>query len=107
MTAPFSVHQVAINFTGAWTQALAGNPAPLVMPDGSINLYFTAVPCPPNSGALASNCIAVAKAKNWEGPFEMNAAKHPITYPESEDPSVFRVSLHNTVLAQRFVKVVR
>lgn len=82
---------VAINFTGSWTGALAGNPAPLVMPDGSINLYFTAVPCPPNSGAKASNCIAVATSRNgFEGPFEMNAAPHPITYPESEDPSVFR-----------------
>ena len=83
--------QVPINFTGAWTGALAGNPAPLVMPDGSVNLYFTAVPCPPNSGAKASNCIAVATSTNgFEGPFEMRAARHPITYPESEDPSVFR-----------------
>ena len=81
---------VPINFTGSWTNALAGNPAPLVMPDGSINLYFTATPCPPNSGAKASNCIAVATSTSgYEGPFEMNAASHPITYPESEDPSVF------------------
>jgi hypothetical protein len=83
--------QVPINFTGAWTGALAGNPAPLLMPDGSVNLYFTAVPCPPNSGAKAANCIAVATSTNgFAGPFEMRAAKHPITYPESEDPSVFR-----------------
>jgi len=61
------------------------------MPDGSVNLYFTATPCPPNSGALASNCIAVATSnEGWSGPFQMNAAPHPITYPESEDPSVFR-----------------
>jgi hypothetical protein len=82
--------QIGINFTGSWTNSLAGNPAPLVMPDGSINLYFTAVPCPPNSGAKASNCIAVASSPTWEGPFQMRAAQHPITYPESEDPSVFR-----------------
>ena len=83
--------QVPINFTGSWTSALAGNPAPLVMPDGSVNLYFTAVPCPPNSGAKAANCIAVATSTSgFAGPFEMRAARHPITYPESEDPSVFR-----------------
>lgn len=82
---------VPINFTASWTSALAGNPAPLVMPDGSINLYFTAVPCPPNSGAKASNCIAVATSTTgYEGPFQMRAAQHPVTYPESEDPSVFR-----------------
>jgi hypothetical protein len=81
---------VFINFTGSWTSALAGNPAPLIMPDGSVNLYFTATPCPPNSGALASNCIAVATGASWDGPFSMNEQQHPITYPESEDPSVFR-----------------
>ena len=82
---------VPINFTGAWTSGLAGNPAPLVMPDGTINLYFTAVPCPKDAGALAPNCIAVATSTTgWGGPFQMNAQKEPITYPESEDPSVFR-----------------
>ena len=82
---------VPINFTGSWTDALAGNPAPLVMPDGSVNLYFTATPCPPNSGAKASNCIAVATSTTGSlGPYQMRAARHPITYPESEDPSVFR-----------------
>lgn len=81
---------VSINFTGSWTAALAGNPAPLMMPDGSVRLYFTATPCPPNSGALAANCIAVATSSNWSGPFSMNAAPHPITYPESEDPFVFQ-----------------
>ena len=80
---------VYINFTGSWTNALAGNPAPLVLKDGSVNLYFTAVPCPPNSNSLAPNCIAVATATSWEGPYTMNEAKRPITYPESEDPSVF------------------
>lgn len=82
--------QIPINFTGSWTTALAGNPAPLVMPDGSINLYFTAVPCPKNSGALAPNCIAMATSTTgFEGPYQMNAAPHPIFYPESEDPSAF------------------
>lgn len=83
--------QVPINFTGAWTTALAGNPAPLLMPDGSYNLYFTAVPCPPNSGAKAPNCIAMATSTSgYLGPYQMHAAKRPITFPESEDPSVFR-----------------
>lgn len=86
----FNNSGVSINFTGSWTTQLAGNPAPFVMPDGSVRLYFTATPCPPQSGALAPNCIAVATADSWAGPFTMNAAPTPITYPESEDPSVFR-----------------
>lgn len=81
---------VPINATGAWG-SFVGNPAPLMMPDGSINLYFTARPCPPNSGALVSNCIAMATSTTgWAGPFQMKAAQNPITFPESEDPSVFR-----------------
>ena len=33
---------LSINYTGSWTTTLAGNPAPLELPDGSVNLYFTA-----------------------------------------------------------------
>jgi alpha-L-fucosidase len=80
---------VAINFTGSWTSALAGNPAPLLLPNGSALLYFTATPCPPGSGALAPNCIAVAVADSWRGPYDLRAAPRPVTYPESEDPFVF------------------
>ena len=81
---------VVINFTNSWTNGLAGNPAPLInQQDGSVKLYFTAVPCPPNSNSKAPNCIAVATAESWEGPYSMNEAKTPITYPESEDPFVF------------------
>ena len=36
----------------------------------------------------------------------MNAAQHPITYPESEDPSVFRVSLLKTSVIERFDKCI-
>jgi hypothetical protein len=88
-TREFNNQGVAINFTGSWTSGLAGNPAPLLMPDGSARLYFTATPCPPNSGALVPNCIAVATAAEWSGPYTMNGATRPVTYPESEDPFVF------------------
>jgi hypothetical protein len=86
----FNNSGVFINFTSSWTTGLAGNPAPLIFPNGSAVLYFTAVPCPPNSGALAPNCIAAAFADSWEGPFDLQGASHPITYPESEDPFVFQ-----------------
>jgi hypothetical protein len=80
---------VSIDFAGSWTQGLAGNPAPIVMPDGSVNLFFTATPCPPNSGAMAPNCIALATSTSgYLGPYKASAA--PVTFPESEDPSVFR-----------------
>lgn len=90
-TRAFNNTGVFINFTNSWTTALAGNPAPLLLDNGTALLYFTATPCPPNSGALAANCIAVAVSENgWSGPFDMRQAPHPITYPESEDPFVFR-----------------
>jgi hypothetical protein len=89
-TRAFNNTGVFINFTGSWTTYLAGNPAPLIFPNGSAILFFTATPCPPNSGALAPNCIAAAYADSWDGPYSMRGASHPITYPESEDPFVFR-----------------
>lgn len=81
---------IYVNWTGSWTSSIAGNPAPFIFPNGTVLLYFTATPCPPGSGALVPNCIAVARAERWDGVYEMMAAPHPITYPESEDPSVFQ-----------------
>jgi hypothetical protein len=82
---------VTINITGSWTTSgLVGNPAPLVNADGSVNLYFTATPCPAGHGALNANCIAMARAPSWDGVYQMDAAPRPITYPESEDPFVWR-----------------
>jgi len=69
---------------------MAGNPAALMEPDGSVKLYFTSRPCPPNSGAKAPNCIAMATAPSWDAVYQMNAVARPITFPESEDPSVFK-----------------
>ena len=82
---------VPINSTGSWaTWGMAGNPFPLPMPDGSMNLFFTAGPCC-EGGCRTTNSIAMATSKNgWRGPFEMNAAPRPVAYPENEDPSVFR-----------------
>lgn len=98
-TREFNNTGIVIDFNGSWTSALAGNPAPLLLPNGSALLYFTATPCPANSGALAANCIAVATASSWAGPYSLNAAKTPVScYTnssgglsciESEDPFVF------------------
>lgn len=79
----------AVNTTGSWTPVPAGNFAPLRLANGTVLLYFTGSPCPAGSGALATNCIAVAVGDRWTGPFQMHAAQRPITYPESEDPNVW------------------
>ncbi len=34
------------------------------LPSCAVRLYFTATPCPPQSGALAPNCIAVATGES-------------------------------------------
>ena len=82
---------VLINCTGSWTaDCLVGNPAPFVFSNGTVNLYFTATTCPPGSGNLAPPCIAMARADNFSGPYTLATPSRPITYPESEDPSVFR-----------------
>ena len=80
---------VIINNTGSWSsEGFVGNPAPLVLPNGSVRLYFTARNCPAGHGALNGNCIAVAQAETWAGPYQMYAPR-PATYPESEDPFAF------------------
>eukprot|EP00035_Acanthoeca_spectabilis_P039493 m.62749 g.62749 ORF g.62749 m.62749 type:complete len:467 (+) comp9626_c0_seq1:559-1959(+) len=71
---------------GAWPQS-ATNPSPLVLPNGSVRLYFTAAdnaaPC-----GLYSNCIGVAQSDHgWEGPFV--PSPHHLSNVESEDPNVF------------------
>ena len=82
---------VSINCTGSWTaDCLVGNPAPFVFANGTVNLYFTATTCPPGSGNLAPPCIAMARADNFSGPYTIATPSRPITYPESEDPSVWR-----------------
>ena len=90
-TRAFNNSGVSINCTGSWTKdCLVGNPAPFVFPNGTVNLYFTATTCPPNSGNLAPPCIAMARADSYAGPYQLATPSRPITYPESEDPSVFR-----------------
>lgn len=71
---------------GAWPQS-ATNPSPLVLPNGSIRLYFTS-PDKANPCGLVDNCIGVAQSnEGWEGPFLPFA--HHLTNLESEDPNVF------------------
>lgn len=87
-TRAFDNQPLKINFdpSGAWPQA-ATNPSPLVLPNGSIRLYFTngddERPC-----GLATNCIGVAQSDTgWEGPFVPHS--HHLTNLESEDAHVF------------------
>ena len=86
---------VVINNTGAWAeQGLVGNPAPLFFANGSVNLYFTGRTCPPAPPGHMPwrnpTCIAVAHADSWNGTYQMYEAQLPVTYPESEDPTVFQ-----------------
>ncbi len=86
---PFDNQPVTIEYNSdraVWPQS-ATNPSPLEMPDGSVNLYFTS-PDTLNPCGLVTNCIGMATSKNgWRGPF-IPVEEH-ITYPESEDATVF------------------
>jgi len=77
---------IAYDKSGAWPQS-ATNPSPLILPNGSIRLYFTSAddlnPC-----GLVSNCIGMAQSDTgWEGPFYPHS--HHLTNLESEDSFVF------------------
>ncbi len=67
---------VSIDFTGSWAVngANGGNPAPFYFPNGTTLLYFTAAPCPSDWGSLAPNCVAVARAESWQGPYTITSA---------------------------------
>lgn len=81
---------VSINFTAPWSQFIAGNPAPFIFENGTILLYYSAQPCPQGWGGTGT-CISVARADSWKGPYTTLGAL-PMTFPESEDPSVFRTA---------------
>ena len=77
--------------TGSWATGgvNGGNPAPLFFANGTALLYFSANPCPPGWGNISpgNNCIGVARAAHWAGPY--TALPLPVTHPESEDAHVF------------------
>ena len=81
-TRAFNNSFLPVNVTGSWTGGIT-NPAPFINADGSVLLYFAGSPCPPGWG-LAPNCIGMATAPSWEGPYQVHAAPAPITRPESE-----------------------
>ena len=85
---------VEIDFAGSWATAVnGGNPAPFFFVNGTVLLYFSANPCPPNWGnkVPGNNCIGVAVADSWRGPYSVARANAlPVTHPESEDAHLFR-----------------
>ena len=87
-TRAFGNAPLNINYssTGAWPQN-ATNPSPLVLPDGTVRLYFTQGDAD-NPCGLVSNCIGVAESKTgWDGVFQ--PSPHHLTNLESEDSHVF------------------
>jgi hypothetical protein len=85
---------ISVDLTGSWAETggtNGGNPAPLVLPNGTILLYYSANPCPPNWGnsVPTNNCIGVARSTTgMKGPY-ISANPLPVTAPESEDAAVF------------------
>jgi hypothetical protein len=76
---------------GGWSSSVnGGNPSPLFFANGTVLMYYSANPCPPDWGNASpgNNCIGVAVGTSWRGPF--TAAPLAITHPESEDAFVFR-----------------
>ena len=72
-----------------WYRLAVTNPAPLVLPNGTVLLYFTGNPDSvraPNTG----NAIAVARAPHWSGPYTVLDTLGGLTSPDAEDPVVFR-----------------
>ena len=82
---------LVFTFDGSWaTDTNGANPAPFFFANGTVLMYFSANPCPPNWGNTVpgNNCIGVARGDSWAGPFA--ALPLPVTHPESEDAHVFR-----------------
>lgn len=80
---------LTVNTSSAPWISSVSNPAPYIFPNGTTLLFHSAAHCPPNWGALAPECIGLARADSWEGPFT-ELFPLPITAPESEDPFVWR-----------------
>jgi alpha-L-fucosidase len=68
---------------GSWEQYLVSNSSPLVMPDGSILLYYKGVE------ALRTNAIGVARATTPEGPYERLGDKPFDAGVGAEDPTMW------------------
>ena len=81
--------QIPLDFNGSWADPNSlANAMPVMLPNGTALLYFTDYTCPKGSGNLAPPCIAMGVSNSgWQGPYKV--AANPITFPESEDPSVF------------------
>ena len=71
-----------------WYSNTVSNPAPLILPNGTVLFYFTAA-TDTVRGPHTGNVIAVARADHWKGPYTV-LSTGGLTYPDAEDPVVFR-----------------
>ena len=72
-----------------WYHNCVTNPAPVVLPNGTVLLYFTANPDSVH-GPHTGNAIAVARAPHWSGPYTVLDTDGGVTSPDAEDPFVLR-----------------
>jgi len=68
---------------GTWERYLVSNASPLVMPDGSILLYYKGVE------ELRKHAISVARATQIEGPYERLTDKPFDVGVGAEDPTMW------------------
>lgn len=72
-----------------WYSRTVTNPAPLVLANGTILMYFTGN-SDSNRCPHTGNCIGMARAPHWTGPWEVVSTDGAITSPDAEDPFAFR-----------------
>jgi hypothetical protein len=107
LAGPWTENGTPIEFVfppGGWSTSVnGGNPAPFFFENGTVLMYYSANPCPPNWGNISpgNNCIGVARGDSWRGPF--TALPLPVTHPESEDAAVSPLSPneHRTRVTRR------
>jgi hypothetical protein len=68
---------------GTWEGFLVSNPAPVVMPDGKITLFYKGVE------RLRKNAIGIAVADDYEGPYRRLSDKPFDLGVDAEDPTIW------------------
>ena len=73
---------------GAWDSGGVTNPAPMLLPNGSVLLAYR------GRNATVGERLGIAVADSWRGPYA-KLTREPITTVNSEDPFLFRDVNHN------------